>query len=190
MYNNRQIAKKKMEISYRDELFRRDQIRQAHYRKLAEEKAKREGQEIDEDQLTGVPIPDVLETEPVSEVTVVKGIPVTESETEIVELELEPELKPELELEPELKPEPIPDSIVKPKRTITRKYKGKRKPDRRKVAESVELKESDTESLFFTALRKKGWYDVIGPDGPVTTNAMRLEPAEKKAERMNNGLSR
>ena len=180
MYTNRQIAKKKNEISYRDELFRRDQIRQAHYRKLAEEKAKREGQEIDEDQLTGVPIPDVLETEPVSEVTVVKGIPVTESETEIVEPELEPELKLE----------PIPDFIVKPKRTITRKYKGKRKPDRRKVAESVELKESDTEPLFFTALRKKGWYDVIGPDGPVTKNAMRLEPAEKKAERMNNGLSR
>ena len=47
MYNNRQIAKKKMEISYRDELFRRDQIRQAHYRKLAEEKARRENQELE-----------------------------------------------------------------------------------------------------------------------------------------------
>ena len=48
-----------------------------------------------------------------------------------------------------------------------------------------------TEPQYFTQLAKKGWYNVIGPAGkPVNATLLRLEVAEKKAARMNNGAHR
>ena len=95
----------------------------------------------------------------------------------------EPEPVPEPVPEPESIPEPIIE-VKKAAPVIQRKQKGKTK---RKVAESIPLKTDDTEPAFFTRLRTKGWYDVVGPDGVITEKGMRLDAAEKKAERMNNG---
>lgn len=47
------------------------------------------------------------------------------------------------------------------------------------------------ESRYYTQLAKKGWYNVIGPAGtPVNATLLKLEAAEKKATRMNNGANR
>jgi len=47
------------------------------------------------------------------------------------------------------------------------------------------------EPKYYTQLAKKGWYNVIGPAGvPVNATLLRLEAAEKKATRMNNGANR
>ena len=51
--------------------------------------------------------------------------------------------------------------------------------------------ELQPEPKYFTQLAKKGWYNVIGPAGvPVNATLLRLEVAEKKATRMNNGANR
>jgi len=47
------------------------------------------------------------------------------------------------------------------------------------------------EPVYFTKMEKKGWYNVIGPAGtPVNAALLRLDAAEKKAQRMNNGANR
>jgi len=148
MSNARQIAKKQSQIAYRDELARRDKVRQAHYRALSEHKTQKEAL--------------IAEAE----------------EAEII-----------TEIEPQVGVISVP--IKKPQKQIvkrkTAKPKRKAKPAR-KIMPSVALKESDIEPVYFTVMRTRGWYDVVGPDGPVTIKAVRLLVAEEQAERMNNGL--
>ena len=189
MSNARQIAKKRSQLLYRDELDRRDQVRQAHYRKLAEEKAQEEAL-----------IAEAIEAEEEAEIEIISEI-VLASETEIVvevPIEIESEVTvisiPEPDPEPEVIPAPIKKSQRqelkrKQKQELKRKQKQslKRKQPH-KIMPSVALKESDTEPQYFTVMRKRGWYDVADQNGPVTEKALRLLAAEEMAERMNNGL--
>lgn len=47
------------------------------------------------------------------------------------------------------------------------------------------------EPKYFTQMVKTGWYNVIGPAGtPVNATLLKLDAAEKKAARMNNGANR
>jgi len=65
--------------------------------------------------------------------------------------------------------------------------------DDQEIAEDEETapKPPATEPQYFTQLAKKGWYNVISPAGvPVNATLLRLEVAEKKATRMNNGANR
>ena len=59
------------------------------------------------------------------------------------------------------------------------------------VAVIEEEPEPAEEPVYYTRIRARGWYDVIGPDGkPVNDSGMRLEQAEAKAKELNNGNSR
>ena len=59
------------------------------------------------------------------------------------------------------------------------------------VIEDDSEPEPATEPEYYTRIRARGWYDVIGPDGnAVNKAAMRLDEAEAKAMELNHVDSR
>jgi hypothetical protein len=56
------------------------------------------------------------------------------------------------------------------------------------VIEEESDPEPAQEPEYYTRIRTRGWYDVIGPDGTAVNDAaMRLNDAEAKAKELNNG---
>ena len=59
------------------------------------------------------------------------------------------------------------------------------------VIDEVDDTPAAPEPKYFTQMVKTGWYNVIGPAGtPVNATLLKLDAAEKKATRMNNGANR
>lgn len=80
-------------------------------------------------------------------------------------------------------PDQEPTSAASPPESVA--------PDAPKQPQVPEDAPDKVEPKYFTQLAKKGWYNVIGPAGvPVNATLLRLEVAEKKATRMNNGANR
>ena len=58
------------------------------------------------------------------------------------------------------------------------------------VHEELEMEEIEPiQKFYYTRIRTRGWFDVIGPDDkPISKAALRLPEAEAKAKELNDGL--